>query len=71
MPDGTRVYNIVRHDYLPGVFVFYVENPDFDEVREGEIIPEVLPVIKADYTKKPSTWLTFYWVDPEITEEES
>ena len=61
MPDDARIYNIVRHDYNPNTFIFYVEHPDFDEVNEGAMPPEITPIIEADYKKKPSTWLTFSW----------
>jgi len=71
MPNGTRIYNIVRHDYRPDIFVFYVEHPDFYEVYEGGAIPWIDPTIEADYTKKPATWLTFSWGTPAVTPEES
>ena len=59
LPEDTQIRNIVRHDYQPKTFVFYVEHPDLDEA--GDVIPEVIPVFTVDYDKKPSTWLTFDW----------
>lgn len=61
MPDDAEIYNIVRHGYRPGTFVFVVEHPDFDELIEGEMPPSITPTIEADYEKRPATWLTFSW----------
>lgn len=61
MPKKTKIHNIVRHDYNSNVFVFFVEHPDFDEIEDGEVPPELTPIIEADYEKRPSTWLTFNW----------
>ncbi len=64
MPGDTQIYNIIRHDYNPDVFVFFVEHPDFGEILEASAPPELSPIITADYDKKPSTWLTFEWGKP-------
>lgn len=61
IPDGTTICDIVRHDDYPDVFIFYVEHPDLPELAEGAMLPEVAPVISADYDRKPSTWLSWDW----------
>lgn len=45
MPEGTRVFNVRRHDSFPGVFEFVVEHPDLPAVEVGEI-PEITPTLK-------------------------
>ena len=64
MPDGSTIHNIVRHDFNSDVFIFYVEHPDLPELPEGGMPLEITPIIKADYDKRPSTWLTFDWNTP-------
>ena len=61
MPDDTLIYGIVRHDWSPDAFVFFVEHPDLPEMGEGESPLKITPKITADYEKKPSMWLTWDW----------
>lgn len=63
MPEGTTIRNIyLKPGADPSIFTFIVEHPDLPEIDDTVTIPELSPVIEADYTKKPSTWLTFKWV---------
>ena len=67
MPEGTQIYNIVRHEFRPDEFIFYVEHPDLPELLEGEEPSDITPVIRADHSKRPDTWLTWDWnVKPEV-----
>lgn len=61
IPDSANIYNIVRHDFVPDEFVFYVEHPDLPELKEGESPAMLYPKITVDHDKKPETWATFDW----------
>jgi hypothetical protein len=61
MPEGTTLYNIVPHESSPNEFVFYVEHPDLPELAEGAMPPEIMPTLKADYDRRPATWIKFDW----------
>lgn len=58
MPADAQIQDIMRDLDNPDIFNFFVEHPDFDEVRENEIPPLITAIVEADFTKKPSTWLT-------------
>ena len=61
MPEDTVIHSITPHKFRRGVFVFCIEHPDLPSLSEGEVTPEIAPVITADYDKKPSMWLTWSW----------
>ena len=48
MPAGTLIYNVVRHDYMPDTFVFYVEHPDLLDLAEGGMPQEIMPTTTSD-----------------------
>ena len=58
LPDGTVIEEllIVR----PGIIQIAVSHPDLPE-SIGAYAPKISPIIRADYSKRPSTWLTFDW----------
>lgn len=58
IPDEAEIVNIVRHEFVPGLFTFYVTHPSFPECLEGALPIEADPVITADYENRPGTWLT-------------
>lgn len=61
MPEGTEIYNIVRHDYAPDIFEFYVEHPDLPECDEGARPFEVTPTI----TRNEDGSFTWDWNLPD------
>jgi len=61
MPDGTLISNISKHPTIKNVFIFIVEHDDLPVVKPGDSYPLLSPSIRADYEKKPATWLTFDW----------
>jgi|WetSurMetagenome_2_1015567.scaffolds.fasta_scaffold52663_2 hypothetical protein len=61
LPEGSRIENISRSSLRTGVFVFTIEHPDLPEVEEGNAIPQITPLLTADYEKRPATWITFDW----------
>jgi hypothetical protein len=61
MPEGSKLRAIVQDEFHPNVFVFYVEHPDLPEEVEGMPPVEIMPIVKADYERRPSMWLTFEW----------
>jgi hypothetical protein len=58
IPDDAEIVNIVRHEYVPGLFTFYVTHQSFPECQEGALPIEVSPVVTANYENRPETWLT-------------
>lgn len=58
IPDDAEIVNIVRHDYVPGLFTFYVTHPSFPECLEGSLPVEANPVITVNYENRPETWMT-------------
>jgi len=42
LPDKTEIYDITR-GLFPDTFIFYLEHPDFEELREGEDPPTLDP----------------------------
>ena len=53
LPDKTEIYDITR-GLFPDTFIFYLEHPDFEELREGEDPPTLDPsyLIKDEIYKK-------------------
>jgi hypothetical protein len=60
-PDGTTIYDIYPNGKIPNVFTFLVEHPDLPELTGEGSIPQIKPIFTADYTKRPSTWITCNW----------
>jgi len=58
IPDEAEIVNIVRHEFIPGVFTFYVTHPSFPECLEGALPAEASPVIIANNENRPGTWMT-------------
>ena len=58
IPDEAEITNIIRHEFIPGIFTFYVTHPSFPEVTEGALPVEVSPVITAKHENRPETWLS-------------
>ncbi len=58
LPVGTEIVDvlIVGQD----VARLVVSHPDLPDVVR-DCVPEISPRITADYSKRPSTWLTFDW----------
>jgi hypothetical protein len=42
LPDKTEIYDITR-GLFPDTFVFYLEHPDFEELKDGEDPPTLDP----------------------------
>ena len=59
MPEGTTIQKIER--YNCNTFTLFVEHPDLPELLEGAEPIQILPLIHADGSKRPDTWLTFDW----------
>jgi hypothetical protein len=71
IPDGAEIINIVRHEFVPGLFTFYVTHPSFPECVEGALPVEADPVITANYENRPETWLTIDFRIPISAAEQS
>lgn len=71
IPDDAEIINIIRHDFVPGVFTFYVTHPSFPDVLEGALPVEASPIIKANYENRPETWLTIDFRIPISAAEQS
>jgi hypothetical protein len=71
IPDEAEIINIVRHEFVPGLFTFYVTHPSFPECVEGALPVEANPVITANYENRPETWLTINFRIPISAAEQS
>jgi len=70
IPEEATIYDIHQSEQRVGSYTFYVVHPDLPEIGAGDVVPEVSPIIRADYDKKPSVWLTWDWrLDVEDKEE--
>jgi len=58
IPDEAEIVNIVRDEFVHGLFTFYVTHPSFPECLEGELPIEASPVVTANYENRPETWMT-------------
>lgn len=58
IPDEAEIVNIVRHEFVPGLFTFYVTHPSFPECFEGALPIEVSPIVTVNNENRPETWMT-------------
>lgn len=65
MPEGTGIHRAELVDYGRSLELL-VSHDEFSGLLAGETPPLIMPVITANYDKKPSTWLTFEWGEDEL-----
>lgn len=58
IPDEAEIVNIVRHEFVPGLFTFYVTHPSFPECLEGALPIEASPIVTVNNENRPETWMT-------------
>ncbi len=58
LPDGAEIIDVLI--VRPNIVQIAVRHPDLPE-SVGAYAPKVRPIIRADYSKRPSTWLIFDW----------
>lgn len=71
IPDEAEIVNIVRHEFVPGLFTFYVTHPSFPECLEGALPIEASPIVTVNNENRPETWMTIDFRIPISAAEQS
>ena len=71
IPDEAEIVNIVRHEFIPGLFTMYVTHPSFPECLEGALPIEASPVVTVKSENRPETWMTIDFRIPINAAEQS
>ena len=71
IPDEAEIVNIVRHEFVPGLFTFYVTHPSFPECLEGALPVEASPIVTVNSENRPETWMTIDFRIPISAAEQS
>ena len=58
IPDEAEIVNIVRHEFVPGLFTFYVTHPSFPECLESALPVEASPIVTVNNENRPEKWMT-------------
>ena len=61
IPDNMEIVHIVRNDFPPYCFMFYVEGDVLPDVPEGEIPKLVIPVMEWKGGDRPRDFIDFSW----------
>lgn len=64
LPKGTRLRQIFSYDPHTACFNIEIENSNLASVRDGEIIPQILPHIEVD-TQDKAGFYKLTWPDLE------
>jgi hypothetical protein len=65
LPEGTKLLGIESVPDMDGVYHFIVEHVDIPE-KEGEEIPEIVPVLKSEMIEK----ITWHWTAEAIERDD-